>query len=315
MSTPPQPSQPPQPPGQPGPTPQPPAQPGPQQPGTAPLQPGSPAPQPSVPPQPTAYSYPNPQSPPQANPYTQPANPYGPPAQPGTPYAPPAPYGPPPGWPSAPLSGGGGGAAGRAVLWAAVGAVVASAAWAAGVFLIGAPGDADLRGYAAPSDLCTSADYSAFKDEYPATGSAPTHSSLKDPALHESYCSVGLKKTGSSYSDAYLSLQLDLHRETDPAPEFTATWKNYDDSHTGYDVRPVEGIGDEAYLVSRDTTSGSSSGSRFATLAVRDGWTTYTMGYSAYLTSYGSDQTPPALDDITDWLKTDTKSTLERLRD
>ncbi|MET8814943.1 hypothetical protein ABZW47_23435 [Streptomyces sp. NPDC004549] len=314
MSTPPQPSQPPQPPGQPGPPPPPPqGQPAPQpgppppaQPGSPPpAQPGSPAPQPSVPPQPTAYSYPNPQSPPQVNPYAQPPHPYGPPAQ----------FGPPPGAPVGPPSGGGGGAAGRAVLWAVVGAVVASAAWATGVFLIGAPGDADLRGYAAPSDLCTSADYSAFKDEYPATDAAPTHSSLKDPALHESYCSVSLKKTGSSYADAYLSLQLDLHRKTDPAPEFTATWKNYDDSHTGYDVSPVAGIGDEAYLVSRDTTSGSSSGSRFATLAVRDGWTTYTMGYSVYLTSYDSDDKPPALDDVTDWLKTDTKATLNRLKD
>ncbi|MEW2133835.1 hypothetical protein [Streptomyces sp. NPDC005435] len=318
MSTPPQPSQPPQPPGQPapqpGPAPQPPGGPAPQ-PGPPPAPPGPAAPQPSVPPQPTAYPYPNPQSPPQANPYAQPGNPYGPPAQPGTPYAPPVQFGPPPGSPPGPPAGGGGGAAGRAVLWAVVGAVVASAAWAAGVFLIGAPGAADLRGYSAPSDLCTSADYSAFKDEYPSTGTAPTHSSLKDPALHESYCSVGLKKTGSSYSDAYLSLQLDLHRKTDPGPEFTATWKNYDDSHAGYDVRAVEGIGDEAYLVSRDTTSGSSSGSRFATLAVRDGWTTYIMGYSVYLTSYNTDQSPPALDDITDWLKSDTRATLKRLKD
>ncbi len=255
-----------------------------------------------MPPQPTAYSYPNPQSPPQANPYAQP---YGAPAQ----------FGPPPGPPPGAPSGGGGTAAGRAVLWAVVGAVVASAAWAAGVFLIGAPGDADLRGYSAPADLCARADYSAFQDEYPSADSSPTHSSLKDPALHESYCSLGLKKPGSSYADAYLSLQLDLHRKTDPAPEFTATWKNYDDSHTGYDVRSVAGIGDEAYLVSRDTTSGSSSGSRFATLAVRDGWTTYIMGYSVYLTSYASDKKPPALDDVTDWLKTDTKATLKRLKD
>lgn len=277
-------------------------------------QPGQPAPQPAIPPQPTAYPYPNPQSPPPGNFYAQPTL-VGQPAPPqagapGNPYAQPPRYGPVP----APASGGGGGA-GRAVLWLAVGAAVASAAWAAGVFLLGGTGDsADLRGYSAPSDMCSGADYSSFKDEYPENDSSPTHNSLKDKALDESYCSLGLKKTGSSYADAYLSLQVDLHRKTDPGPEFTATWKNYGDSHTGYDVSPVKGIGDEAYLVSQDTTSGSTSGSRYATLAVRDGWVTYTMSYSAYLSSYDQDKNPPALTDVSDWLKTDTKATLEQLK-
>ncbi|MFF4040168.1 hypothetical protein [Streptomyces sp. NPDC001816] len=274
-----------------------------------------PAPQPGQPaPQPTAYPYPNPQSPPSGNFYAQPTlvgQPAPPqPGVPGNPYAQPPQYGPVP----APPSGGGGGA-GRAVLWLAVGAAVASAAWAAGVFLLGGMGDsADLRGYSAPSNMCSGGDYSSFKDEYPETDSSPTHNSLKDKALDESYCSLSLKKTGSSYADAYLSMQVDLHRKTDPGPEFTATWKNYGDSHTGYDVSPVKGIGDEAYLVSQDTTSGSTSGSRYATLAVRDGWVTYTMSYSAYLSSYGQDKTPPALTDVSDWLKTDTKATLEQLK-
>ncbi|MBV1949010.1 hypothetical protein KUF69_21685 [Streptomyces sp. BV129] len=202
------------------------------------------------------------------------------------------------------------------MLWAVVGAVVASAAWAAGIFLIGATaGAADLGGYAAPSDLCSRADYTSFKDEYSASDSSPTHSSLKEAALDESYCSASLKKSGSSYADAYLSLQVDLHKKTDPGPEFTATWKNYDESHSGYDVGPVEDIGDEAYLVTRDTTSGTSSGSRYATLAVRDGWVTYTMSYSAYLSSYDPDKDPPKIDEISDWLKTDTRNTLDRLKD
>lgn len=271
--------------------------------------------QPAVPPQPTAYPYPNPQSPPgtfHAQP-TLAAQPAPGQPQPGNPYAQAPQYGP---VPPAPPAGGGGGA-GRAVLWAAVGAVVASAAWAAGVLLIGGRSDsADLRGYSAPSNMCSSADYSSFEDEYTENDSSPTRTSLKDKALDESYCSLGLKKSGSSYADAYLTMQLDLHKKTDPAPEFTATWKNYGDSHTGYDVDPVEGIGDEAYLVSQDTTNGSSSsGSRYATLAVRDGWVTYTMSYSVYLTSYDEDKDPPALTDVTDWLKTDAKSTLRQLKD
>ncbi|MFF7366851.1 hypothetical protein ACIP3A_33125 [Streptomyces tricolor] len=296
MSTPPQP---PQPADRPAQHPQPPAQ------------------QPAVPSQPTAYPYPNPQSPPPGAFYAQPTL-VGQPAvgqpgqpQPGNPYMQ-APYGP---VPPAPPAGGGTGA-GRAVLWAAVGAVVASAAWAAGVFVVGGNGDsADLRGYSAPGNMCSSADYTSFKDEYTENDSSPTRTSLKDPALEESYCSLSLKKPGSTYADAYLTLQLDLHKKTDPGPEFTATWKNYGDSHKGYDVDRVEGIGDEAYLVSHDTTNGSSSGSRYATLAVRDGWVTYMMSYSVYLSSYDKDKDPPTLADVTDWLKTDTKATLRQLRD
>ncbi|MGW7528682.1 hypothetical protein [Streptomyces sp. NPDC054783] len=296
-------------------------------------QPQQPAQAPAVPPQPTAYPYPNPQSPPQGNFYAQPTlvgqpqpGQFGQPGQAGQPGQFGQPGQPQPGNPYAqapqfaaavpPVPPSGGGAAGKAVLWAAVGAVIASAAWAGGVLLAGGKGDgADLRGYSAPSDMCSSADYSSFKDEYPEGDSSPTKTSLKDTALDESYCYVDLKKTGSSYADAYLSMQLDLHRKTDPGPEFTAQWKNYGDSHTGYDVSPVSGIGDEAYLVSQDTTRGSSSsGARYATLAVRDGWVTYTMSYSAYLTSYDQDKNPPALSDVDDWLKKDAKATLGQLK-
>ncbi|MFE0512766.1 hypothetical protein [Streptomyces sp. NPDC058964] len=290
-----------------------------------------PEPQPGAPAQPTAYPYPGPLSPSPAAPgsFPPPAPPPGPgqqgfyggptmvgqplQPQPGNPYVAQAPYGPV----AAPQPGGGPGA-GRAVLWAAVGAVVASAAWAVGVFVIGGKDSAELRGYTAPSNLCADADYSSFKDEYPQDDSSPSHTSLKDGALDQSYCSVGLKKTGSSYADAYLSIQVDLHKRTDPGPEFTATWKNYRKSHTGYDVETVRNIGDEAYLVTQDTTNGSSgssaSGSRYATLAVRDGWMTYTMSYSVYLSSYDQDKNPPQLDEVSDWLRADTKATLDRLQ-
>ncbi|MGW0881922.1 hypothetical protein [Streptomyces sp. NPDC002671] len=290
------------------------------QPGSQP-QPQPPAAQPAVPAQPTAYPYPNPQSPPPGNFYAQPtmvgqpaAQPVPGQPQPGNPYAQPPQYGPVPVPPSG--GGGGGGGAGRAVLWGVVGAVVASAVWAGGVFLIGGKGDsADLRGYSAPTNLCSGADYSSFKDEYPEGDSSPIHNSLKQSALEEGYCSLGLKKSsGSTLSDAYLTLQLDLHKKTDPGPEFTATWKNYGDSHKGYDVTSVSGLGDEAYLVTEDTTSGSSSGSRYATLAVRDGWVTYTMSYSSYLSSYDDDKNPPSISDVSGWLKTDAKATLDQLK-
>ncbi|GGW41707.1 hypothetical protein GCM10010503_17400 [Streptomyces lucensis JCM 4490] len=290
----------------------------PQSPQPADQPPQQPAQQPAIPSQPTAYPYPNPQSPPPGSFYAQPTlvgqpavqPPAGAP-QPGNPYAQAPQYGPVP----VPSAGGGGGA-GKAVLWAVVGAAVASAAWAGGVFLLGGKGDsADLRGYSSPADMCSSADYSSFKDEYTEQDSSPTHTALKDTALDESYCSLSLKKSGSTYADAYLSMTLDMHKKTDPGPEFTATWKKYGDSHKNYDVDPVQGIGDEAYLVTQDTTSGSSSGSRYATLAVRDGWVTYTMSYSAYLSSYDDDKDPPVISEVSDWLKTDAKATLGQLKD
>lgn len=309
MSTPPEASQPSDQPGIPE-TPETPSaypHPKPQSPNPQPAAPGAPGSDPPPAPAPT---------PAQPNFYAQPTL-VGQPAQPqpqpqpGNPYAAQPYYGPVP----VPTAPGGGGGAGRAVLWAVVGAVVASAAWAGGVFLLGRGDSADLRGYSTPSNLCTGADYSSFKDEYPDDDSSPLRNSLKSDALDESYCSLSLKKTPSSYGDAYLTMQMDLHKKTDPAAEFTALWKNYRKSHSGYDVEIVKGIGDEAYLVSNDTTSGTTSGSIYATLAVRDGWMTYTMGFTEYRTTYDSDTSPPDLSEVRDWLKSDTKSTLEQTKD
>ncbi|MFF3849969.1 hypothetical protein [Streptomyces sp. NPDC002328] len=295
--------------------PQPPQQP--EQPSDAPAQPSA-YPHPQSPGPGAAAGQPQPAPAPGAQPgqpgfYHQPTLaglPSQPQPQPGNPYLQQNPYGPAP----APPSGGGRGGAGRAVLWAVVGAVVASAAWAAGVFLLW--GDQDepvLRGYTAPANLCTGADYSSFEAEYTGDAGTPTHNELEDPALDDSYCSVSLKKSGSTYTDAYLSIRLELHKKTDPGPEFTARWKNYAEGRTGYDVDSVTGIGDEAYLVSKDTTGSSSSGSMDATLAVRDGWVTYEMSYSIYLSSYDEDKDPPELDEVVGWLKTDTRATLEEL--
>ncbi|MFI2435822.1 hypothetical protein [Streptomyces sp. NPDC018693] len=293
--------------------PQPPQPPGPQQP------PGQPS---GTPPQPSAYPYPNPQSPagyppPTAPPggqnfYAQPTM-VGQPGQPPVahPYAQPGPY---PEVLASPAGGGGSGGsggAGRAVLWAVLGAVVASAAWAGGVFLLGGgvTGSADLRGYSAPENLCTTMDYSSFKEDYPEEDDDPTARAVKDPALDTSRCSLSLTADGSDSSDGYLYADVALHKETDPGPEFTATWKKYGEMYEDYKVTEVDGIGDEAYLVS----DSSSETSRYSTLAVRDGWMTYSMSFSSY--SYGDDDPePPTQDEIAEWLKKDTKATLEKLK-
>ncbi|MEI5523008.1 hypothetical protein WB401_05350 [Streptomyces brasiliscabiei] len=309
------PAQPPQPQDQPSASPAwpPPAQPqAPTQPQTpTPTQADIPAPAGIPAPAPTAYPYPNPQSPPagygpavapvpaQAPPYGQPAGGYPPGGYP--------PYG------AAPATGAGG----RAVLWVLLGAVVASAAWAGGVLLLGkGDSEADLRGYTAKSDLCPSVDYSSFKNEYPEEDTAPVNNSLEHEALDQGYCSISLKESStSSLSDAYFSVQMDLHKKTDPGPEFTALWSEYDQRYDDYEVDKVDGFGDEAYLVTEDTTSGDdNSGSRSATLAVRDGWMTYEMRWSAYGSTY-DDVSMPEVDDVVEWLKTDTNATLDNLRE
>jgi hypothetical protein len=203
------------------------------------------------------------------------------------------------------------------VLWAAVGAVVASALWAGGILLFLDPlgDDPELAGYRAGTNLCSSVDYTALRTEYTEEDDAPTHNALKHKALDQSYCSISLKKTSSSsYSDAYLSVQMDLHKETDPSAEFTALWSEYHQRYEDYEVEEVSGYGDEAYLVTEDTTSGSSTGgSRAVILAVRDGWMTYQMSWSVYTTSYET-TTPPAIGEVSRWVKSDTRSTLENLR-
>lgn len=278
---------------------------------TPPDQPNSPYQQP----QPGVGGYGAP-VPPQHNPYAQPS-PYGPqPAYPGIP--------PQPG--AAPGGGAGGrSGAGRAVLWAVVGAAVASALWGGGVLLLdkdsSSSGKADLRGYTIKSDLCASADLAAFRTEYPTPDSAPTSWSAPRDTLDSMACSESLKKTGSTYSDAYLSFQVDLHKKSDPAPEFADTWLGYQKRAATYIVTPVDGIGDEAYLVTQDTVadsgvSGSSSGSREVTLGVRDGWMTYSMSWSLYASSVdsGSGAAIATVSEATDWVKTASEATLLKLK-
>ncbi|HEY5834517.1 hypothetical protein [Streptomyces sp.] len=245
--------------------------------------------------------------PPQHNPYAQPS-PYAPQGY----YAPGA---PPPG--AAQPGGGRGGRAGRAVLWAVVGAAVASALWGGGVLLLGGSdsASADLRGYRTKSDLCATADLSAFEAKYPQADSTPTGYTAKGESLDRMSCDKGLEMAGSSYADAYLSIDVDLHKKSDPAPEFADAWLGYKQHGASYVVTPVGGFGDEAYLVTEDTVT-SGSGDREVILAVRDGWMTYSMSWRVYVSSYDTDQgkTAPTVGEATEWVKAATRATLAKLR-
>jgi hypothetical protein len=216
---------------------------------------------------------------------------------------------PGPGGPGVPRASGG---AGRAVLWAVVGAVVASALWGGGVLLLGKGGSsakADLRGYTVKSNLCDTADLSAFKSTYPKGDDDPTKYSAKTSTLDEMYCDEGLEKDGSTYSDAYLYVQVDLHKKTDPSGEFADSWRSYTQHDTDYKVTPLSGYGDEAFLVTEDTES-----SPYVTLAVRDGWMTYTMQWSAFSTGTSGSDDLPSISEATGWVESATKATLPKLK-
>jgi len=195
-----------------------------------------------------------------------------------------------------------------------VGAVVASAAWGGTVFALkGDSASTDLRGYTAKSDLCGTVDISAFKDTYPQDDSNPSNYTTKGEALDDMSCSLGLEYSSSSYADAYLYVQYSLHKKTDPGPEFTDTWLGYKQhTDTDYVVTPVTGFGDEAYLVTEDTVS-ADSGDRYVTLAVRDGWVTYSMNWSQYASSYDT-TTVPTIDEAVRWVKSSTTATLQKLK-
>lgn len=300
----------------------------------------------SIPPsdQPGSYPYQNPQQGPGAVPPPGPppggpqAGGYGAPVPPQhnpyaqTPSAAPGPYGQPqPGYYGAPQqpgppggAGGGRGGAGKAVLWAVVGAAVASALWGGGVVLLGKDsGKADLRGYTVKKKLCDVADLSAFKGAYPKPDEKPTEYTSDRPTLAQMYCSVGLEKESANYPNAYVSIEVDLHRKSDPQPEFADSMKSYQDHGSAkedtYDVTAVDGFGDQAYLVTQDTitntSDGSETGSREVKLVVLDGWMTYTMWWDVYASTLDTDaDTAPTLTEASGWVKSATKATLPKLK-
>jgi hypothetical protein len=181
---------------------------------------------------------------------------------------------------------------------------------------------ADLRGYKVKDDLCAASELTAFRTRYPLPDSAPTSWTAARTTLDSMSCTESLKETGSTYSDAYVSIQAELHKKSDPAPEFADTWLGFQKHTATYIVTPVDGVGDEAYLVTQDTVasdagSDSSSGSREVTLAVRDGWLTYSMSWSAYASSLDSSSSAsqvPTVSVATEWVTTATKASLPKLK-
>ncbi|UCM87849.1 hypothetical protein [Streptomyces marincola] len=217
-----------------------------------------------------------------------------------------APRGGPPGW----LIG-----IGAAALTSAV---WAGALLATGTF--GAGNGADLAGYPFASDLCATADVSAFENDYRARpDDEPLSRSARHDALDVSSCELTFEPRDADpdlYLTAYVTYELSWHKSTDPGPEFVAraeAWGQYNEveGYLDYRTEPLSGLGDEAFVVfGEDTGSGDLS---WAMLTVRDGWFEYSLSWSAYL---GDD--PDGLaerDRLLDTLRTSTEETLAALRD
>ncbi|MBH5334798.1 hypothetical protein IHE55_08310 [Streptomyces pactum] len=194
-------------------------------------------------------------------------------------------------------------------LWALGGAVAASAVWAGAVFATGGFGgdpDPELAGYAYTDDLCASSDFSAVTDDGDYQKEEPDDSDEKNPehfgtehaALDSMNCNIDFEPANADsddYSSAWLYSTAQLHKKTDPGPEFEATYRAYEDQKRGsyrYRLKEIKGLGDEAYLVTqvdKDKDSDDESDGEYMILGVRDGWLTYSLTWSEYVSSSSSD--------------------------
>ncbi|MFI1248547.1 hypothetical protein ACH4TY_17885 [Streptomyces anulatus] len=152
----------------------------------------------------------------------------------------------------------------RGLLWAAAGAVVASAVWATAVFAYGIGGDRkpDPRGYRVESDSCAAVELKALAKAVGEPASEPSTEldGIEHPALHRIRCTVDFTVAAvrapdgaeaSGWSTGYqASLTAELHKETDPRPEFEASSTLTEIDDVGVDrVERVPDLGDLAYLL------------------------------------------------------------------
>ncbi|MEO3751313.1 hypothetical protein [Streptomyces sp. B6B3] len=261
---------------------------------------------------------PNPYMQPSGSPQPAPNNPYAQPAQPAQPASSgPPPPGPPPGanhgYPqqqaAAPSASGYGpmvtpnppvsSRSGRGLpswLWAVGGVVVASAVWGGVLVATGGPSEAEpqepsqpqpnLAGYEYNGQMCDTADTTSFDRDYQADGyNEPSSLAAEHDRVDQSACTFYLAPVqGDGYSSLYLTYQAVWHKGTDPKQEFEASYRSqeqYEDVNYDYQVEPVDGLGDEAYIIYQ-TNSVDARLSR-VTLGVRDGWFEYTLIWDAYI--------------------------------
>ncbi|WP_369163903.1 hypothetical protein [Streptomyces sp. AFD10] len=156
----------------------------------------------------------------------------------------------------------GGGRRRSGAVWAVAGALVASAVWASAVFGygIGRDGKPDPRGYRVESDSCTAMRLPALTEVLGEQVSEPATEldGIEHPALHRIRCTVAFRtrdtpvgENGTRWSVEFgVSLTAELHKETDPRPEFEASSTLTEiDGSVVERVERVPDLGDQAYLL------------------------------------------------------------------
>ncbi|MCW8383848.1 hypothetical protein [Streptomyces justiciae] len=196
----------------------------------------------------------------------------------------------------------------RPWLWALGGAAAASALWTATLLLLPpANHNPDLRGYRLDQESCKSARLTSLQEAL-APNSVPDTSDdelLRHPALDQVHCSLAFQKTaageaaeqGGHWSvTATVDISVALHKRTDPRDEFDADRRVTGSGVVATDqVRPVPGLGDEAFLIAEDMGH--------TELRVLDGAAVVTLGLSTtsyYQSDTGADGAVGAGPDLPD---------------
>ncbi|MFJ7528471.1 hypothetical protein ACIQ1S_26495 [Streptomyces griseus] len=194
----------------------------------------------------------------------------------------------------------------RGLLWAAAGAVVASAVWATAVFAYGIGGDRkpDPRGYRVESGSCAAVELKALSAAVGPAGAPSTElDGIEHPALHRIRCTVDFTvavvrapdgEEGVGWSTGYqASLTAELHKETDPRPEFEASSTLTEIDGTGVDrVERVPGLGDLAYLLIMEDESMS--------VRVVDGGAVVTLTLTSWMSPPDIDNGTESLPEVVD---------------
>ncbi|MFE9700099.1 hypothetical protein [Streptomyces sp. NPDC006270] len=173
-------------------------------------------------------------------------------------------------------------------LWAAAGALTASAVWAAAVFGYGIGGDPKpgSRGYRVESDSCAAVDLRALAKAVGEPASEPTTEldGIEHPALHRIRCTIAFNESQvEGWSMGYqASLTAELHKETDPRPAFEASSTLTEIDGIGVtQVERVPDLGDLAHLLVMEDNA--------MRLKVVEGGAVVTLGLTASMTYYGDE--------------------------
>ncbi|MBT2444824.1 hypothetical protein J7E93_32965 [Streptomyces sp. ISL-36] len=139
----------------------------------------------------------------------------------------------------------------RPWLWALGGAVVASAVWAGGLYAYerSQDGGPDLGGYRTVENLCARAELKALSVELGEKSTDAETPTEKHPALDRARCSTTLGSPETGYSAVVV---YDLHKVTDPGPEFEPRI-----AESGTDTEPVAGLGERAFFHRDEDDSGA----------------------------------------------------------